>query len=271
MLCMFVFPFFLPLLSLSISVYERKDTPYILSVDLELKFFTRGYLRAGKCRGTSFYVPILSQIRPWCSSIYSSNSKLVSPRQHGYSAVPTQNHGIIECFGLEGTFRGHLVPTTLQWAGTSSIRAGCSGPHPTWSWIFPRMGLHYPSGQNPFQRFTTLTVKNFFLISCPNLPSLSLKPLLLVLLQQVLLKNCSYLSYRPPSGTDSCNQFSLQPSLLQAEQPQLSQPVLIGEVLQPSNNFCCPPLDPSNSSMSFLCWRFQSWTQHSKWGLTRAE
>jgi len=32
-------------------------------------------------------------------------------------------------------------------------------------------------------------------------------------------------------------------SLLQAEQPHLSQPVLIGEVLQPSDHLCGPPLD----------------------------
>jgi len=36
---------------------------------------------------------------------------------------------------------------------------------------------------------------------------------------------------------------SLEPLLLQAEQPQLSQLVLIREVLQPSDNFCGPPLD----------------------------
>ncbi|KAK4821554.1 hypothetical protein QYF61_022214 [Mycteria americana] len=30
----------------------------------------------------------------------------------------------------------------------------------------------------------------------------------------------------------------------EAEQPQLSQPVLVGEVLQPSDHFCGPPLDP---------------------------
>ena len=38
------------------------------------------------------------------------------------------------------------------------------------------------------------------------------------------------------------NKVSLELSLLQAEQPQLSQPVLIGEVLQPSDNFCQPSL-----------------------------
>jgi len=35
-----------------------------------------------------------------------------------------------------------------------------------------------------------------------------------------------------------------EPSLLQAEQPQLSQPVLIAEVLQPSDHLRGPPLDP---------------------------
>jgi len=33
-------------------------------------------------------------------------------------------------------------------------------------------------------------------------------------------------------------------SLLQAEQPQLSQPFLTAEQFQPSDNFCGPPLDP---------------------------
>jgi len=33
-----------------------------------------------------------------------------------------------------------------------------------------------------------------------------------------------------PSGTGSCSKVTLEPSLLQAEQPQLPQPVLIGEV-----------------------------------------
>ena len=35
-----------------------------------------------------------------------------------------------------------------------------------------------------------------------------------------------------------------QPSLLQAEQAQLPQPVFAGEVLQPSEHLCGPPLDP---------------------------
>ena len=39
------------------------------------------------------------------------------------------------------------------------------------------------------------------------------------------------------------SQVSPETSLLQAEQPQLSQPVLTGEVFYPSDQFCAPPLD----------------------------
>ncbi|KAK4825745.1 LOW QUALITY PROTEIN: hypothetical protein QYF61_002184 [Mycteria americana] len=90
-----------------------------------------------------------------------------------------------------------------------------------------------PSLGNLCQCLTTLIVKNFFLKSSLNLPSLSLKPLPLVLLQQA-----------PLETLEGCYKVSPQPSLLQAEQPQLSQPVLVGEVLQPSGHFCGPPLDP---------------------------
>ena len=41
---------------------------------------------------------------------------------------------------------------------------------------------------------------------------------------------------------EGCNKVSAQPSLLQAEQPQLSQPVLTGEMFHPSDHFCVPPL-----------------------------
>ena len=43
---------------------------------------------------------------------------------------------------------------------------------------------------------------------------------------------------------EGCSKVSPQPSLLRAEQPQLPQPFLIGEVFQPWDHFCGPPLDP---------------------------
>ena len=42
---------------------------------------------------------------------------------------------------------------------------------------------------------------------------------------------------------EGCNKVSPEPSLLQTEQAQLSQPVFIGEALQPSDHLCGPALD----------------------------
>ncbi|KAK4810558.1 hypothetical protein QYF61_004521 [Mycteria americana] len=47
----------------------------------------------------------------------------------------------------------------------------------------------------------------------------------------------------PPVVLEGCYKVSPEPSLLQAEQPQISQPVFIGEVLQPSDHLRGPPLD----------------------------
>ncbi|XP_075282414.1 zinc transporter ZIP13 isoform X2 [Opisthocomus hoazin] len=49
---------------------------------------------------------------------------------------------------------------------------------------------------------------------------------------------------RPLQVLEGCSKVTPEPSLLQAEQPQLPQPVLIGEVLQPSDHLRGPPLDP---------------------------
>jgi len=53
-----------------------------------------------------------------------------------------------------------------------------------------------------------------------------------------------------PSGTGT--KVTPEPSLLQAEQPQLSQPFLTGEVLQPSDHLRGPPLDPLQHIHVFL-------------------
>lgn len=57
--------------------------------------------------------------------------------------------------------------------------SGKSKLHPTWPWIFPGTE-HLPLLWVTCSSVSPL-VKNFFLISSPNLPSLSLKPLPLVL------------------------------------------------------------------------------------------
>jgi len=100
------------------------------------------------------------------------------------------NHRIIEWFGWEGTFRGHLAqPPAVSrdiFNQTRLLRAPSN-----LALNVSRDGASTTSPGNLYQRFTTLTVNNFFLISSLNLPSLSLKPLLLVLAQQALLKRLS--------------------------------------------------------------------------------
>ena len=51
------------------------------------------------------------------------------------------------------------------------------------------------------------------------------------------------LSCRPPLGTGRLLEGVLRASLLQAEQPQLSQPVFTGDMLQPSDHPRGPSLD----------------------------
>ena len=91
-------------------------------------------------------------------------------------------------------------PSPLQWAGTSSTRSSCSEPYPTWPGMFPGM-RHLPISGQPVPVFHH---PHFFLASSPNLPSLSSKPLPLVLSLQALLndesakrgKNCCSTSVR---------------------------------------------------------------------------
>ena len=56
-------------------------------------------------------------------------------------------------------------------------------------------------------------------------------------------KSLSILPVGPLQVLEGCSMVTPEPSFLQAEQPQLPQPVLIGEVLQPSDYLRCPPLD----------------------------
>ncbi|KAK4812466.1 LOW QUALITY PROTEIN: hypothetical protein QYF61_026459 [Mycteria americana] len=150
----------------------------------------------------------------------------------GWALYCSKDHRIIERFGLEGTFTGHLVQAPCKSRDSfNQIRLLRARSNLTLN--VARDGASTASLGNLGQCLTTLIVKNFFLKSSLNLPSLSLKPLLLVLSQQALLKILA-----------GCYKVSPQPSLLQAEQPQLSQPVLVGEVLQPSHHFRGPPLDP---------------------------
>jgi len=117
-----------------------------------------------------------------------------------------------------------------------------------------REGVATASLDNLGQCLTILTVKNFFLLSNLNLSSFSFKPLPLVLSLQAIVRSPSPTLSQTPSGTGSCSKVSPQPSLLQAEQPQLSQPFLTAEGFHPSG-YCCGLLSTCSSrSVSCLCW-----------------
>ena len=107
-----------------------------------------------------------------------------------------------------------------------------------------REGASTTSLSNLFQCLTTLTVKDFFLISNLYLPSLSLKPFPLVLLPHTLLKSLSPSFFWPPLYILKGHfPVTSEPSLFHTAQPQLSQPVLTGEVFHPLVYFCDPSLD----------------------------
>jgi len=130
------------------------------------------------------------------------------------------NHRITEWFELEGTVQFHPPakgrdpfhqPRVLKVLSNLALNPA-------------REGAATASLGNLGQGLTTITVKNSFLISNLNLPSFSLKPSSLVLSPHALVKRPSPACLQAPSGTGSCSKVSLEPSLLQAEQPQLSQP-----------------------------------------------
>ena len=79
------------------------------------------------------------------------------------------------------------------------------------------------------------------------------------------------LSRRPLQVLAGCSKVSLEPSLLQAEQPQLSQPGFTGELFQPLDHFCGLLWTCSNRSGSVLCWGVQSWTQDFRWGVSTVQ
>ena len=94
------------------------------------------------------------------------------------------------------TFKGHLGQPSCSEQGYRQPDQVAQSPIQP-SLECSRDGASITSLGNPFQCFTTLTVKNFFLIPNLNLPSLSLKPLLHGLSQQALLKRMS-LSFLQP-------------------------------------------------------------------------
>ena len=162
------------------------------------------------------------------------------------------NHRIIEWFGLEGTLKlswfqppcheqGHLPPAQ---AAQSSIQPGLEpcqggGSHSFSGQCGP--GFHHPHGEEFLPNMSSKSALFWFraVPPCPITPPPCEKSLAILPVG--------------PSGTGSSSKVTPEPSLLQAEQPQLSQPFLIGEVFQPSDLFRGLLWTCSNRSMSLLC------------------
>ena len=80
-------------------------------------------------------------------------------------------HRIIECFGLEGTFKGHLAQTLCSEQGHLQLDQVAQSPVQL-ALNVSRDGASTMSLGNLCQGFTTLVVKNLFFISSLNLPPL---------------------------------------------------------------------------------------------------
>jgi len=143
------------------------------------------------------------------------------------------------------TSQDHLVPYPLTWSGLPPTRWGCPGPHPTWPLNISSTKVSVASLGSLCQRLTTLWVKNFFLTSDVNLPSLSLKPFFLVL--SLAIRLCKMLIMLRLLNSlqilEGCNEISPKASLLQAKQAQLSLNFLHKKVVQHFHNHFDPLLD----------------------------
>uniref|UniRef100_A0A8C4P7D6 Vacuolar protein sorting-associated protein 13B-like n=1 Tax=Dromaius novaehollandiae TaxID=8790 RepID=A0A8C4P7D6_DRONO len=97
---------------------------------------------------------------------------------------------------------------------------------------------------------TTLTVKKGFPVFRQSFLCFSLCPLPLVLSLGTIEKSLASSFDTPPADIYTHGSgLSPEPSLLQAEQSQLSQPLLIGEMRQSLNHLCGPLLD----SFQYVC------------------
>ena len=158
-------------------------------------------------------------------------------------------------FGLEGTLKDHLVQPSSYEQGHLSLDQVVQSPiqwdlehFQEWG-IYNFTGQAVPVSHHPHDKIFL----PIFLPYVQSISSISLNPLHLLLSLHSLVKSLSVFLIIPLYILKGHSEVSSDPSILQVEQPQLSQPFLIAEVFQPSDLFCGLIWTCSNRSMSFLC------------------
>ena len=141
---------------------------------------------------------------------------------------------------LEGTSGGHLVQ-----APCSSRATWSRLPRTTSRWLLSisKDGNSTTPLGNLCQCSATLAGKKCFLMFRGNLLCFSLCPLPLVLALGTAEKSLAWLSLSSPSSVYRHRWDPPEPSLLQAEQSQLSHSFLTCEVLQSLHHPCSHPLE----------------------------
>ena len=151
-------------------------------------------------------------------------------------------HRMKECFGLEETFKDHLVQPSGHGQGHFSLGQVAQSPIQPDFEHFQGWGIHNISGQPvpvshprhkkipPYVQSTSTLFQFKTVAPCPVTKGLGKKSLSIFLRSHLYVLN-------------GCKKVSPDPSLLQAEQLQISQPFFIGEVFHPSDHFCGLHLD----------------------------
>ena len=165
---------------------------------------------------------------------------------------------------MEGASRAHRVQPPCQ---SRFPTAGCpgrcpDGPSPS------REGDPTASLGSLSQHSGTLSVKNFFCLLVWSCLGSILWPLPLVLSPQTSEKRLAKSLSPTLHIFKHIDEIPPQSSLPKAEQPQVSQPLLLGKMLEAPYHLCGLRRTLSRRSRSVLYWGAQSWTQNSRTGFS---